>query len=289
MRFTEKRVDFVLDENIPYKVQNRFDLHGDWYVNFFDMDQRCISQKIVWNGFNFIRTRETLGNGRFAKARSYGATDNFVLNHIPSWYIQKFPKELVLDGYFSNYNVKSPDWENVKFIIIDIPIYRQPFSKRLERIKEIASENPYLQVSDYKLYKNIEEHDLKRECYLIKADSHYTRVESRDYIKLFFNYVGWAALIGFVEGEGSFYGHLGKYKCKLPRGKFFYCKKGIPKDIKENYIFQQTRLIDIERPWAVGKIGDRLVYNCNKILIIENVTIPVKPNYMYIVKCLETR
>jgi len=265
MRASDYVVDIILDpEIIPlYKKKNQFGLRGEWYTRNSVETPQGGCPRILWNG------------------RSLMKPDGNIIHNAPSWFLRRFPKT-PLDGHLVGYKKNCPDWENITYLLIDLPIDPHIFKDRLYMMKKIQKEYSFITMCKYTYYKKIEECNFREELYLIKATSRYVSGYSTTYIRLKTNFIGWATIIGFVEGKRDFYTHLGKYKCKTIEGKKFYCRKNIPVEIKKRYKFEKTRLL--KNSLDFGDLGDMLIYNSRYMLDLGGKLVPIEPNYIKIIK-----
>ena len=150
----------------------------------------------------------------------------------------------------------------------------------LQTFKEIQNvQNDFRIVNN--MYSNALETD--KGLMLINASNMYRPGDSKSFYEYKENHAGEATIIGYKEGENKYYGILGKYHCKIPEnGKKFYLSVGIPDDIRKQYEFFQTKLmnIDVDNKDGIDVpiIGDTIIYHSENM--IKDDTVPRLPIYV---------
>lgn len=115
---------------------------------------------------------------------------------------------------------------------------------------------------------------------LISSTNMYRPGEQKSFYEYKEDHEGEAKIIGYKEGENRYYGILGKYHCQIPgNGKKFYLGVGIPDDIRKQYEFFQTKLMNIGTKFIdVPLIGDTIIYHSEDM--IKDNTVPRLPIYV---------
>lgn len=259
-----------------YFIKNK--LYGSWF-----MSEKYDGIRALWTGTELI-------------TRSFRP-----FKYVPLWFIELFPRGIPLDGeiyipdvpfsHFSSLSItkRTEDvdkkWERVQYLIFDMPLKDYSFEKRLNMMKELKFKKPNIKIIDFIKIENIDK-DFKKVnnffdniikkngegVMLIKGSSHYESRRSRESLKYKKEYQGEAEVVQLCEGKGKYYQKLGKIKCRLPNGKFFYCGTGFSDAERNMYQFDKTLCINIDNDIRVPKVGDKISYTCMEI--IEKTGVP---------------
>ncbi len=122
---------------------------------------------------------------------------------------------------------------------------------------------------------------------LISSTNMYRPGEQKSFYEYKEDHEGEAKIIGYKEGENRYYGILGKYHCQIPgNGKKFYLGVGIPDDIRKQYEFFQTKLMNIGTDGVdVPLIGDTVIYHSEDM--IKDNTVPRLPIYVDFIQSVQ--
>jgi hypothetical protein len=103
--------------------------------------------------------------------------------------------------------------------------------------------------------------------YLIEAKSMLRNLrEDPSYREFIMGWKRHATIVQLIEGSFQLRGKLGKFKCEDPKSHYtFYCGKQIPLQIRNSYVFQNTKLLRITNA-NVPDIGDTIQYSCVELI-----------------------
>ncbi len=176
----------------------------------------------------------------------------------PNWFINNFPKdhiegELWIDrgkfelvsGIVRSENDDNQNWQQVRFMLFDLPKHPGIFSERLKNMENLVSKShsKYLQVinqyhiSDHKsLIKELQK-IIKiggEGLMLHKIDSFYKAERSDDIIKLKAYEDAEAKIIGIIPGKGKYQGKMGAVLAINEQGIHFKIGGGFSDFQREN-------------------------------------------------------
>jgi DNA ligase-1 len=275
-------------KNVDAKV-----LTGDWYLS-----EKHDGIRAIWDGSKLL----TRSKREFS--------------FVPDWFIKLLPEyplegEIIVPGkpfsYFSGVTIRKTDdprWEEIVFMIFDIPLANLTFHDRFEKIKEfvIQSKSKYISHVKCTLIKNIEKPENMKKIHdkfndvvgkgregvmIIRSDNLYEPKRVKTILKYKKENEGECIVIGYLEGKGKYGGMLGKLRCKLQNGSEFNIGGGFVDLQRKCYVFKEnefginSRICVLTQPnelWGpVPKIGDIVTYQCMEI--IPKTGIPRMPIY----------
>jgi len=275
-------------KNVDAKV-----LTGDWYLS-----EKHDGIRAIWDGSKLL----TRSKREFS--------------FVPDWFIKLLPEyplegEIIVPGkpfsYFSGVTIRKTDdprWEEIVFMIFDIPLANLTFHDRFENIKEfvIQSNSKYISHVKCTLIRNIEKPENMKKIHdkfndvvdkgregvmIIRSDNLYEPKRVKTILKYKKENEGESIVIGYLEGKGKYVGMLGKLRCKLQNGSEFNIGGGFVDLQRKCYVFKEnefgvnSRICVLTQPnelWGpVPKIGDIVTYQCMEI--IPKTGIPRMPIY----------
>jgi DNA ligase-1 len=275
-------------KNVDAKV-----LTGDWYLS-----EKHDGIRAIWDGSKLL----TRSKREFS--------------FVPDWFIKLLPEyplegEIIVPGkpfsYFSGVTIRKTDdprWEEIVFMIFDIPLANLTFHDRFEKIKEfvIQSKSKYISHVKCTLIRNIEKPENMKKIHdkfndvvgkgregvmIIRSDNLYEPKRVKTILKYKKENEGECIVIGYLEGKGKYGGMLGKLRCKLQNGSEFNIGGGFVDLQRKCYVFKEnefgvnSRICVLTQPnelWGpVPKIGDIVTYQCMEI--IPKTGIPRMPIY----------
>ena len=176
---------------------------------------------------------------------------------VPEWFVRDFP-DMILDGelwmargkYQQTVSIvrkqkPSIAWEQVKFMVFDLPAHSGDFTTRVAAMRNIAEHNvtPYLAfipqfqvTSDEQLmqrFKTVTSQGGEGLMLHHKA-SFYRSGRSNDLLKLKPYADAEAVVIGYRPGKGQFAGKMGAIKVRIDNGKEFYIGSGFNHQEREH-------------------------------------------------------
>ncbi|MGX9460705.1 DNA ligase [Shewanella sp. A14] len=177
---------------------------------------------------------------------------------LPMWFTQGFPDypmdgELWLGrGQFEQISslvrrkeTQDNDWQDVKFMLFDLPEYHAPFEARYHMMKQLVSQvgSAHLQVISQQILPSTD-------VLLIELDkvvsaggeglmlhyrqAFYTVGRSKYIVKLKPKYDAEAVVIGHTEGKGKYQGQLGALTVKTQQGVVFNIGSGFSDQQRRN-------------------------------------------------------
>ena len=169
--------------------------------------------------------------------------------HAPTWFTADFPSR-PLDGELwisrntfqqlvSTVRKQRPnqnEWQQVRYMVFDLPASNAPFTTRLAQLKQLIQQNkPYLKIIEQ---FRVADHEQLMErldrviaaggegLMLHRGDSHYRSGRSNDLLKVKRFQDAEAVVVKHHPGRGKFSGLLGSIEVKMPSGKQFRIGSG---------------------------------------------------------------
>ncbi len=201
-----------------------------------DIGQYWVSEKLdgvraYWNGKNLISRQ---GN-RFS---------------VPNWFTKKFPDQK-LDGELwigrgtfeqlvstvRKHRPVDSEWQEVKYMIFDLPDSGKNFTDRLVELKTLIDQVslPHLQLIKQTRITNHDQLQKKLQSAIKKGaeglmlhrdDSHYRTGRSSDLLKVKTYQDAEAIVIAYLPGKGKYKDMLGALLVEMPNGKRFKVGSG---------------------------------------------------------------
>lgn len=168
----------------------------------------------------------------------------------PKWFIKDFPPDALdgelwigrqsfdkVSGIVRQKQANNPNWQQLRFMIFDLPLAPVVFSLRLARIRELVAQSasPYLSVIEQVRLGNEQELQqwLKQivaqgaeGLMLHRANAHYQTSRSSDLMKLKLFNDAEATVLAHLAGKGKFSGMLGALLVKNDDGITFKIGSG---------------------------------------------------------------
>ena len=195
--------------------------NSNLHLKNYWISEKLDGVRAFWNGKNLISRQ---GN----------------VFHAPEWFTSVLP-EVALDGELwlkrgefeqvsglvRRYSPDAIDWQEVKFMVFDLPNHAGVFDERLNRLKAIITETnaPYIQlveqfkVSSHKvLMKKLDDvvEQGAEGLMLHLASSLYKSGRSNDLLKLKKHFDAEAMVIAHLPGKGKYKGMLGSMLVETP-------------------------------------------------------------------------
>ena len=210
---------------LPEKYQHDVDIQSYW------ISEKLDGVRARWDGHHLISR-----GGKILVA--------------PDWFVKDFPV-VTLDGelwlargrYADTWSIVSQKkahqaWQQIKFMLFDIPEIKGTFSQRLQALQVLEKKNTsvYLQVipqfrlpDKTALMKKLDEIVAQGGEGLIlhHQSARYKSGRSHDILKLKPILFGQATVIGYRAGKGKFTGKVGSLKVQTAKGQIFYVGSGL--------------------------------------------------------------
>lgn len=253
----------------------RTKIKGTWY-----MSEKFDGIRAIWTGEKII----TRSNREF--------------NYIPQKFMDKLPKGLPLDGeffvpgkpfsYFSAMSVKKeydPKWNEVVYMVFDIPTNGMLFKDRLNLLNKLDIYNnvvkkvEFIKVDDIDKslnivdeYFNILTENGGEGIMLINEENLYEQKRTKDLLKYKKENEAECIVVDYLEGTNKYKGILGAFLCKTPEGKEFHLGSGLLDSQRECYNFKDGKVIlkkqkDVDTP----EIGDLITYKYMELNIKSGI------------------
>lgn len=240
------------------KYNESIGLYGRWYAILRPRN----STRVIWTGKELqdFETSETLSNDEQLQSIRCG-----------------LPKSVPLDGWLFKYK------NEYFYEIFDTFVVNLSYEQRRIRLATYEKRfRPKTSLCEYSSYaclfrefaqlaeefqRVLSDEKYHPSIYLIEGKSVLRNSNGESYREFIVANQGQAEIVEFIEGCFSLRGRLAKFKCRdLKTGRFFYCSKHIPEHIRNAYVFSHTKLLRIETPETVPKLGDTLCFSCVEVL-----------------------
>ncbi len=171
-------------------------------------------------------------------------TRNGNIINAPTWFVKNFPQQtmdgelwLARNSFSKTASIilrKTPtkDWQNIKFMLFDLPEHKGTFSQRLSELQRLVNTvtNPYLQIIPQ--FKLANKDELMRKLdelveqgaeglMLNHDDAYYQDGRSASLLKLKKHQDAEARVIGHIPGKGKYKKMLGSLLVELDNGLQF--------------------------------------------------------------------
>ncbi|GIU53087.1 DNA ligase [Shewanella sp. KT0246] len=214
-------------DTVPIQLASRF--HKSINVNDYYVSEKLDGVRGYWNGEKMLSR-----SGRVIV--------------IPEWFTADFPKEKidgelwikrndfeVVSALSRSHKAESPLWQQVTFMIFDLPEHGGAFSERVAKMKHIAVNSRYIQqipqqefTTQVQLYNELDRviENQGEGLMLHKKTALYTIGRSPNIVKLKPKYDAEAVVVAHNEGKGKYSGLLGSITVEMPDGKRFNIGSG---------------------------------------------------------------
>ncbi|MEG3753306.1 DNA ligase [Psychromonas arctica] len=176
----------------------------------------------------------------------------------PDWFIANFPRQAVdgelwiarqtfeqVSSIVRTQDNQNQRWQQVKFMIFDLPTNLQPFSKRVKAMQKLANttNSPYFEMipqqkleNSNALFKLLDEVvNAKGEGLMLHhQDALYQHIRSRDLMKLKRFEDAEATVVGHLSGKGKYQGMLGALLVETKDGIRFKIGTGFSDKERQN-------------------------------------------------------
>ena len=176
----------------------------------------------------------------------------------PRWFIDKLPPQALdgelwlarsrfeeLSGFVRKAEPVDTDWQQIKYLIFELPNAPGSFTERAQRIREIIATTNWPQLVAVDQFKVPDRVKLKRKLdevvraggeglMLHLADSPYTTGRSDVLLKLKPLLDTEAVVVGHLPGKGKYQGMMGALRVETPGGKRFTIGTGFSDAVRNN-------------------------------------------------------
>ena len=191
-------------------------------------------------------------DGKILRFRS-GRTVN-----APAWFIAKLPVEKLdgelwlargafeqLSGYVRKTSPLDEDWQQIKYMVFELPDGSGTFAERYTRIHEIVAKTGWSQLVAVEQFRIADRATLKRKLnevvrggaeglMLHLADANYVTGRSDVLLKLKPLLDTEAKVVEHIPGKGKYSGQMGALKLEKPDGKHFKIGTGFSDAVRKN-------------------------------------------------------
>ena len=178
--------------------------------------------------------------------------------HAPDWFTEPLPNQMLegelwlarntfsqLYSITSKHTPSSEEWQNVKFMLFDLPTSEQPFSKRVTTLERITAELNLSHVDVIKHHSFEHFHELEDYYnHVIKdggeglmlnlANANYETGRNSALLKIKPYYDDEATVVGHQTGKGKFENMLGALIVKNSKGQKFKIGTGFTTHERQN-------------------------------------------------------
>ncbi len=176
----------------------------------------------------------------------------------PRWFIDKLPPQALdgelwlargrfeeLSGFVRKAEPVDADWQQIKYLIFELPNAPGSFAERAQRIREIVTSTNWPQLVAVDQFKVSDRVKLKRKLddvvraggeglMLHLADALYTTGRSDVLLKLKPLLDTEAVVVGHLPGKGKYQGMMGALRVETPDGKRFTIGTGFSDAVRNN-------------------------------------------------------
>ena len=204
---------------------------------------------------NFLVSEKLDGVRAYWNGRQFISRGGKVIN-APVWFTRNLPKQSLdgelwlarnqfdkLSGIVRKKNPVDSEWQEVKFVVFDLPLEPEVFQKRYQRIKSLVNTSRSLTIS-----KQLEFHDRKEfdnyyseviakggeGVMLHRKNSLYQGKRSYDLQKLKPYEDAEAKVVGYVAGKGKYQGLMGALEVVSKEGAKFKIGSGFSLQERKN-------------------------------------------------------
>jgi DNA ligase 1 len=176
----------------------------------------------------------------------------------PAWFLAKLPKQSLdgelwigrgqfekLSGYVRKNVPQDEEWQQIKYMVFELPNAPGTFAERYEQIKRIVAQTNFAQLVAVEQFRLSDNASLKRKLeeivraggegvMLHRADAPYITGRNDALLKLKPLDDAEATVIGYVPGKGKYEGKMGALQVETADGKRFQIGTGFTDAVRAN-------------------------------------------------------
>jgi DNA ligase 1 len=176
----------------------------------------------------------------------------------PAWFLAKLPKQSLdgelwigrgqfekLSGYVRKNVPQDEEWQQIKYMVFELPNAPGTFAERYEQIKRIVAQTNFSQLVAVEQFRLPDNASLKRKLeeivraggegvMLHRADAPYITGRNDALLKLKPLDDAEATVIGYVPGKGKYEGKMGALQVETADGKRFQIGTGFTDAVRAN-------------------------------------------------------